>query len=70
MSQVSLIIYGVAALWAVQSLLNLMQQHRRRTLIRLQRAEIARRERATDAGELMAAVPQDMTRSKPATVKS
>lgn len=44
MSQVSLIIYGVAALWAVQSLLDLMIQHRQRTLQNLQRAELKRRE--------------------------
>lgn len=44
MSQVSLIIYAIAALWAVQSLLDLMIQHRKHTLQTLQRAELKRRE--------------------------
>ena len=42
MSQVSLVIYGLAALWATQTLLQLMVQHRRATLSRLQVTEIQR----------------------------
>lgn len=42
MSYVSLTIYSVAALWAVQMLLALMEQHRRRKLAELQQAEIVR----------------------------
>lgn len=42
MSYVSLVIYAVAALWAVQMLLTLMEQHRRRKLAELQQAEIVR----------------------------
>lgn len=53
MSNVSLVIYGVAALWGVQMLLTSMEQHRRRTLLKLQREEIARRE-----GEASAAQPE------------
>lgn len=53
MSNVSLVIYGVAALWGVQMLLTFMVQHRRRTLVRLQREEIARRE-----GDAPAAPPE------------
>lgn len=44
MSQVSLVIYGVAAFWALQSLTRMMLAHRRRILIRLQHQELNRRE--------------------------
>lgn len=42
MSSISMLIYGGAALWAVQSLIGLMVRHRKVTLARLQREEIAR----------------------------
>jgi hypothetical protein len=45
MSQWSLIIYGLAAVWAVQSLLGLMASYRRQKLVERQRAELARRQR-------------------------
>ncbi|OYW11359.1 MAG: hypothetical protein B7Z55_19415 [Planctomycetales bacterium 12-60-4] len=51
MSNVSLVIYGLAALWGVQMLLAFMVQHRRRTLVRLQQAEIARRGTEEQTGD-------------------
>jgi len=46
MSHWSLLIYGLAAVWAVQALLTLMAHRRRRRLYDLQQAEIARRQTA------------------------
>jgi|GEM_PF-4182442 len=57
MSSVSLVIYGVAAYWAVQMLLALMEQHRRRKLAELQQAEIAR----LQAEALAEAEPETVT---------
>lgn len=51
MSTVGLVIYGVAALWAVQMLLSMMDQHRQQTLLKLKREEIARRAAETAAAE-------------------
>lgn len=70
MSQIGLIIYGVAALWAVQSLLALMQQHQKTTLIRLQREEISRREATAKTAEIVAESSPQGTRIRPAAVKS
>lgn len=44
MSRWSLLIYGIAALFGVQTLLALMVQHRRRTFADLVNAETRRRE--------------------------
>ncbi|MDP1797707.1 MAG: hypothetical protein Q8K78_09510 [Planctomycetaceae bacterium] len=52
MSRWSLLIYGIAALLAVQTLLALMVQHRRRTFADLVNAEARRR--AAEAADLEA----------------
>ncbi len=66
MSNVSLVIYGVAALWGVQMLLTFMVQHRRRTLVRLQREEIARREGEVPPNEAEATpAPAKVAAAKP-----
>ncbi|HUQ70089.1 MAG TPA: hypothetical protein VM165_11225 [Planctomycetaceae bacterium] len=44
MSQWSLVIYGLAAVWGVQSLLGLMLSYRRQKLVELQQAELVRRQ--------------------------
>jgi len=44
MSLWSLVIYGLAAVWGVQSLLGLMLSYRRQKLVELQQAELARRQ--------------------------
>ncbi len=72
MSNVSLVIYGVAAFWAVQSLLMLIVNHRRQTLFRLQQAELARRE-AVGSGVEQAPPPapgKSPTRNGPQPVKA
>ena len=61
MSTMGMVIYGVAALWAVQMLLSMMDQHRQQTLLRLKREEIARR-----AAENAAAEPSTTAVERPA----
>jgi hypothetical protein len=47
----SLVVYGLAALWAVQALLNLMLVQRRCQLVALQKKELARRQATVQAKE-------------------
>ncbi|MBI1345616.1 hypothetical protein GC163_04945 [bacterium] len=62
MSYVSLAIYGTAAVWAVQMLLTLMEQHRRRKLAELQQAEIVRLQ-----AEAVAAAEAELEKATAAT---
>jgi hypothetical protein len=49
MSNVSLLIYGVAALWGLRGVITLMAAHRRDRLRQLQSEELARREAESQA---------------------
>lgn len=49
MSNVSLLIYGVAALWGLRGIITLMAAHRRDRLRLLQSEELARREAESQA---------------------
>lgn len=48
MSTVSMVIYGLAAAWAVQSLLSLIVERRQTSLLRLKHEELARRAAQTE----------------------
>ncbi len=78
MSNVSLLIYGVAALWGLRGVITLMAAHRRDRLRHLQSEELARREAESQAAAEQAqrlpgkaaVPPSPVTGGKPTTAKA